>query len=239
VFTLSDEVPEYDTFYFSFVGVFFNKNKTIVKKTEPIYCYRNLKSPDLFSNLSISLQQMPHLDTFSNLSNQTSLEALSFLDIKPKTDEKYDIADFKRIKEILEQDFISYIWMVLANVRIINVNGLFSLNVNFSSIAGNISYLYNIEMKTFEHLDIEIDFNGKVENVLNVSGNIKFSMNNYEIIGVFCEKDENYNTLLYDKKRHILGNFIQAVPVNSDSSFNTSAKINLVPPYSISFNNES
>jgi hypothetical protein len=240
---LNCDLPNSDVNYFTLRGVFFNKNHTIVKKTEPISCYRNLYSPYLFDNMQISLNEKPSLKSeyFSNPDTYKDCDIFTaadkFLDVTEKDGNgKYVFDDFTRIKHIFHADLVCFTLFTLQNFRSFDIGLPIKLSIGFNDLKANISYLYNIEEKNFEYIKINIDFTGLI-GFQTAKASINMSLENYKILGVFTKLGSD-NTQFYDHNRKVVGNFLSLVPLNEESIYTADIVVNLVNLLKISFNHD-
>jgi hypothetical protein len=236
---LSENIDNFEVNFFSFRAVFFNKNNTIVKKTDTIVCYKNLYLPYLADNLSFSINEKPYLEDtyFANpSSNSDPFTSSSFLNITTPTNGKYAYEDFRRLKHIFHADFACFVLFVLQNFRKIGIEALkMKADLLFDSLLVNISYLYDISTKTFLYINVDLDFTGNIARIAKCSAKINIYMEGYKIIGCFTKKSKG-DILLYDKERKLLGNFLSLVPINKESHYSVNVDVNIANLFKIAIN---
>jgi hypothetical protein len=122
---LTNSIPGGNKCEFKCTGVFFNKKNNILTKTDEIVIKKDVESPILEDNFTISKDQMPVLtkpEYFESNSSKNPIEALAFLDVgKVKNEEEgtvtYNIDDIKRVREVIFSDFVAFIRFAMTNLK--------------------------------------------------------------------------------------------------------------------------
>jgi hypothetical protein len=230
--------------YFDFSVVFYNDDNSIVKRTETIHCYRNLKSPYLVDNFSTSLNEKIELDSqyfYKPEEHQTNpnpnpFDAMDFLDADgPDANGDYKFEDFRRIKQIFHSDLNLFVFLFVNNYSRLDFDEAGEFDIQITSLTTKINYMYDIINKNFIYLSLSIDFTGQLEYppmpFVKMKGHADFLLHDYEIFGVTQLKNATHH--LMDDKRLMNGNFLSIVPYGIESfyAFNYDVDVPIAKPF--------
>ncbi|MDR0752500.1 MAG: hypothetical protein LBF02_00080 [Mycoplasmataceae bacterium] len=215
--------------------VFFStSDSSIVKKTQPIRVYKNLYSPIIEEKFQVSLNEKPQLEDkyFIDNSSKNTLSAIDFLDIglPNESTHLYDEEKYREIRQILQSDLVCYFLYTLSSLKVTDLSFAlkvpFWLTINIDKIEqSDFEYTYDMSTKAFINLSVKLNISGKALGMFPFSVILNFEMKNYKIIGAFT-RDSSYKTILNDRKRILLGNFLSLVPIDEDSYYHLDFKAN-------------